>query len=218
LLENASAAPWCLDDHVVHPGDSPNQWHIYEQLEDDPPLFTTGMGTRDDAELVVLLRNLAPDLLPIVEAALRAVPLSAEPAERERLLALDERVLALTLKGQPLTAADQSQVRSVIRQLLAAPTVAQAPQPSTRCPYCSFDPTSMNDYCAEHRPVRLEAPEGAAPAVSREATVPQGGEFTADEVDDAIESLRYAAGSYKAIRLLKRLRALSSAPGEREGR
>jgi hypothetical protein len=156
----------------------------------------------------------------IVEAALRAVPLSAEtaPAERERLLALDERVLALTLKGQPLTAADQSQVRSVIRQLLAAPTVAQAPQPSTRCPYCSFDPTSMNDYCAEHRPVRLEAPEGAAPAVSREATVPQGGEFTADEVDDAIESLRYAAGSYKAIRLLKRLRALSSAPGEREGR
>lgn len=21
-----------------------------------------------------------------------------------------------------------------------------------RCPYCSFDPTSLNDYCDEHRP------------------------------------------------------------------
>jgi hypothetical protein len=59
-------------------------------------------------------------------------------------------------------------------KLLAAPTVAQAP---TRCPYCSFDPTSMNDYCAEHRPARREAPEGAAPAVSREASVPQVGEL-----------------------------------------
>ena len=25
---------------------------------------------------------------------------------------------------------------------------------SERCPYCSFDPTSMNDYCDEHRPDR----------------------------------------------------------------
>jgi hypothetical protein len=24
--------------------------------------------------------------------------------------------------------------------------------PVDRCPYCSFDPTSMSDYCAEHRP------------------------------------------------------------------
>jgi hypothetical protein len=69
LLENASAAPWCLDDHVVHPGDTPNQWHIYERLEDDPPLFTTSIGTRDDAELVVLLRNLAPALLAALPPA-----------------------------------------------------------------------------------------------------------------------------------------------------
>jgi hypothetical protein len=106
----------------------------------------------------------------IVEAALRAVPLSAEtaPAERERLLALDERVLALTLKGQPLTAADQSQVRSVIRHLLAAPTVAQAPADLVKL---------VTDLKAHARdqgwqdvddPIAAllawEAPEGAAPA------------------------------------------------------
>lgn len=30
-----------------------------------------------------------------------------------------------------------------------------------RCPYCSFDPTSMNDYCDKHRPNVMPAP--AAP-------------------------------------------------------
>jgi hypothetical protein len=177
LLENASAAPWCLDDHVVHPGDSPNQWHIYERLEDDPPLFTTGMGTRDDAELVVLLRNLAPDLLPIVDAALRAVPLAAETEGLPKMIDIP-MAWELTRATKPNQHHERCSYRvagmlcdcaamrvmeklSGMLKALAAPNVAQAP---TRCPYCSFDPTSMNDYCAEHRPVRREAPEGAAPA------------------------------------------------------
>jgi hypothetical protein len=35
-----------------------------------------------------------------------------------------------------------------------------------RCPYCSFSPTSLNDYCEEHRPrmnlktIRLIFPDG----------------------------------------------------------
>jgi hypothetical protein len=25
----------------------------------------------------------------------------------------------------------------------------------SRCPHCSFDPTSLNDYCDKHRPTRM---------------------------------------------------------------
>jgi hypothetical protein len=132
LLENASAAPWCLDDHVVHPGDSPNQWHIYERLEDDPPLFTTGMGTRDDAELVVLLRNLAPDLLPIVEAAFRAVPLSAEPEGLRDKIADAWWAGRQSVRQWSVESASGPQLIAacddLINKLLAAPTVAQAPR------------------------------------------------------------------------------------------
>ena len=28
--------------------------------------------------------------------------------------------------------------------------------PVTRCPHCSFDPTSLNDYCELHRPMTVE--------------------------------------------------------------
>jgi predicted nucleic acid-binding Zn-ribbon protein len=84
------------------------------------------------------------------------------------------------------------------------------------CPTCgsnAFDVVGMT----------VEAPEGAAPAVSREASVPQGGEFTAAEVEKAAEhvaaqflafGLRTQADKYDRM-LRAYARALSSAPGER---
>ena len=35
---------------------------------------------------------------------------------------------------------------------------------SERCQHCSFDPTSLNDYCAKHRPVERREPASAAGA------------------------------------------------------
>jgi hypothetical protein len=34
-----------------------------------------------------------------------------------------------------------------------------------RCPYCSFQPTNMNDYCDEHRPKmsKPKRPTGSSP-------------------------------------------------------
>lgn len=37
-----------------------------------------------------------------------------------------------------------------------------------RCPYCSFDPTNMNDYCDDHRPgqKKKRSPESRPPTPS----------------------------------------------------
>jgi hypothetical protein len=39
---------WCVDDHVVRPGDTPGQWHVYECGEDDPPLATCYDGWNEE--------------------------------------------------------------------------------------------------------------------------------------------------------------------------
>jgi hypothetical protein len=124
------------------------------------------------------VQRLANFWTPIVEAALRSVPLSAETEGLRDKIADAWWAGRQSVRQWSVESASGPQLIAacddLINKLLAAPTVAQAP---TRCPYCSFDPTSMNDYCAEHRPARREAPEGAAPAVSREASVPQVGEL-----------------------------------------
>ena len=67
LERAATASPWSTDDHVVRPGDSPGQWHIYESGEDDPPLFSSGLGTKEDAAFIAAARNALPGLLDELE-------------------------------------------------------------------------------------------------------------------------------------------------------
>lgn len=64
--EKASSGPWCIDNHIVHPGDTPEQWHVYQQFDDDPPLFSSDMGTREDAEFIACARHDIPYLLDLL--------------------------------------------------------------------------------------------------------------------------------------------------------
>jgi hypothetical protein len=107
------------------------------------------------------------------------------------------------------------------------PAAASVPLPNCICPttyaHGMIIPIADGD-CPRCFPKPVEAPEGAAPAVSREASVPQGGEFTAMELRHLIELT--ATQNQFTDRECQRIcnvirayaRALSSAPGEREGR
>lgn len=64
LLEEATCRPWCVDDHIVTKGDTPEQWHVYEQCEDDPPLATCFHGRAEaDARLIAAAVNALPALI-----------------------------------------------------------------------------------------------------------------------------------------------------------
>jgi hypothetical protein len=69
--EQATSGPWCFDDHVVTPGDTPDQWHVYEALEDDPPLFSSDFGSKADADFIAHARQDVPDLLAALAQAER---------------------------------------------------------------------------------------------------------------------------------------------------
>lgn len=53
---------WAVDDHICAPGDTPNQWHLFEALEDDPPLFSSDFGTEEDLRFCARARNAMPVL------------------------------------------------------------------------------------------------------------------------------------------------------------
>lgn len=57
LRQEATEGPWCIDDYVVNPGDSPGEFHIYQSEEDDPPLFSSGLGTKEDAAFIAAAAN-----------------------------------------------------------------------------------------------------------------------------------------------------------------
>lgn len=64
LLAAATARPWCVDDHIVTKGDTPEEWHVYEQREDDPPLATCFHGRAEaDARLIAAAVNALPALI-----------------------------------------------------------------------------------------------------------------------------------------------------------
>ena len=50
LAARATTGPWATDDHIVHRGDSPGFWHVFEMLEDDPPLASCPL--EDDAKYI----------------------------------------------------------------------------------------------------------------------------------------------------------------------
>jgi hypothetical protein len=65
--QKATAGPWAYDDHIVHPGDTPGEQHVYEMLEDDPPLVSFSDKTVDDMRFIVSARADVPWLLARVE-------------------------------------------------------------------------------------------------------------------------------------------------------
>jgi hypothetical protein len=174
---------------------------------------------------------------------------------KSRLRTLAVQIEGTDVCGGALDAQDEAMLlRDTLAYIerierLAAQTVAQAPQ-DCACGH-SLDLHNKSGQCM----VVLcdcvrEAPEGAAPAgattrvhppdcpccaylqpdapaVSREASVPQGGEFTAAEVEAQAAAEHYyrwattgnTHGVQRTIDMLRAYaRALSSAPGEREGR
>ena len=59
----ATPGPWCVDDHVVRPGDSPGMWHVYQAEEDDGPLLSTSLGSEADVRFIAAAHNAMPALL-----------------------------------------------------------------------------------------------------------------------------------------------------------
>ena len=91
LEAEATPGPWCVDNYVVNPGDSPGQWHVYETWDDDGPLLSTELGSESDARFIAAARNILRPLGDAYKAALSA--LEASHAERDKLRAELEAAL-----------------------------------------------------------------------------------------------------------------------------
>jgi len=81
----ATPGPWCVDNYVVNPGDSPGQWHVYETWDDDGPLLSTELGSESDARFIAAARNILRPLAAAYKAAIAA--LEASHADRDKLRA-----------------------------------------------------------------------------------------------------------------------------------
>ena len=101
------------------------------------------------------MTNERHDLPPAagVEAGSSLQALIAELADRLR------EVLSLFTDPCPYDAGTtKAAARNALAKAEALLSVSGAS--GGRCPYCSFDPTNMNDYCEKHRP--LPAAPGAS--------------------------------------------------------
>jgi hypothetical protein len=143
------------------------------------------------------VQRLANFWTPIVEAALRAVPLSAETEGLREAQDVLARCLSALESRRSTDALPVSEVRAAlceIQRALDAPTVAQAPKPPTIRGE-GATPQVFKDGWSQGYEAGLRAQaEGTAPAVSREASVPQGGEWP---TPFTVEQLRV----YAALRL-----------------
>ena len=74
LWEKTTPGEWVIDDHIVNRGDTPDMWHVYEFLEDDPPLATMPyLNAEANARFLAAAHNEMGKLLDVVEAADRVV-------------------------------------------------------------------------------------------------------------------------------------------------
>lgn len=69
VSDAATVGPWCCDDYVVNPGDSPGQQHVYLAGEDSPPLLSTEIGTMADVLFCAHAREMLPRYARALEKA-----------------------------------------------------------------------------------------------------------------------------------------------------